>query len=1450
MKPLKRTIALLLIVALLPTFSVVASNEITDVASGKSLEYSDGSYILDLGRSYPVEDVQISGTDTSSAEVVMSNDTEFSQGQLSRATNIAIDKPILSKLYGEGGFTSEYAVRYAVDGNSSTQFISTPSKTSIEWLTIDLENPALISNVKLDFTANRTYTVAVTNTPYANGEEFTDGIELIELNGTKTFVMPDEYKNDSFRYVRLRFAGDAPSNYYRDVNMYVSEFEVNGVFSEDESTNIAIDKPILSKLYGEGGFTSEYAVKYAVDGNSSTQFISTPVKDSIEWLTIDLEHPAMIKNVKLNFTANRTYTVAVTNTLHANGEEFTDGIELIELNGTKTFVMPDEYKYDSFRYVRLRFEGDAPSDYYLDVNMYVYEFEVNGTFTTYFETPDLTTTTLIKNDAVFTLNNAARDNYYRYLKVSGVSEQPTIRVNTKSELVDFINIAPDADITIADDASIYGDYSLDKVNDNNYSTFTAFNYDNPYVQLDLHEKQAISHVEVYGSQDMPSDCDDMRILLSNSPDFDNYIILGEKLSSESIGSGAAFVKSKNNIFDCYRYVRVYGGSSEGFLALSEIKVFAREGFEELYNVAQNVLPTADTNEKIAYRATDKDIKSYWSGNTLTISLDRCYSVNALNVTAIGSIKLTYGCDNGTKVSYTGNFEKIETKNFIFDGNVSTVKIEKTDSNAVKVYDVGVYAKRKNMYISSIEPESVTTLASGYDIIDLGRIVVIDHIEPCNISVDVSEMEDFTKFDTITGCQSAMVSARYIRVSSDEDVDVIGYESPKLVSTKDGKNVEFNAEAYGNRENTTAIATSYQNDKTIETVTFGNVSDGSLSLEASDKVSFLVWDGIISMKPLLPKSETVYVNKIPQAEFYVDPNVSVSGDGTKNSPFKTISAAKNAVRAINRSMTGDIVVNLKGGRYNLDSALTFSYLDGATNGYKIIYQNVEGETPVITGGKAITGFREGSNGIWYAKASGFDSIYELIVNGEVATIAKTETPIHAEAFYSNGTSYAYDGISFGKDQLPMFSNPDDVFVHVTRSWMDNILKVTSVTEEDDLINVEIMQPNFNTVTADGALVGHKVTPQSDFYIENAKELLDNPGEFYFDKSTKILYYMPRSGEDMNTATVEGAVIERLVTINGSSKTRHIENITLRGIRFENSTFEKMYEYGLRTAQAQIVTCDKPIFIDAAIHIDYATGIEISDCEMTGLTKPAVHMNEGVIDSKIIGNRFYNIGDSAIVIDNQYHYTISGAREQCNRITISDNIINKSAQKHRGAPGISCYFAANVDIIHNKITNCNYTGISVGWGWNNYPNSTTCHNYTVANNYIENVNLIATDGGAIYTLGNQPGTVIEENYIVQNVLPEQNTGISGIYPDEGSSYITIRKNVIDMYAIRNYGGNVRDLHLWINTIKDTHAHDNYSTYTNVLNKGTNCVVDTPDIYVSGAEPEVVNKIIASSAIDIGL
>ena len=594
---------------------------------------------------------------------------------------------------------------------------------------------------------------------------------------------------------------------------------------------------------------------------------------------------------------------------------------------------------------------------------------------------------------------------------------------------------------------------------------------------------------------------------------------------------------------------------------------------------------------------------------------------------------------------------------------------------------------------------------------------------------------------------------------------------------------------------------------------------------------------------------------PYAEFWVDPNSATNGDGSEASPFNSISAAQTAVRAVNDNMQGDVIINLKDGTYRTDeNYLVLANADGGTNGYDVIWRNAPGETPVISGSKPVTGFADNNNdGIYEADVSGFDSIYALTVNDVAARIAGTEEPIHATKLYDGSilTGGYKGGIGFSKSDLPAISNASDAFVHVASSWVDVMYKVTGVTEDGDNYKYVVDSGRLESTTTKELLSSNSIAIDANdyFYVENALELLDNPGEFYFDKSG-TLYYMPREGEDMTSATVEAAVTDSLINITGD-RNDHVENIVLSGIKFENATYDYAYEHGFTTRQAQVVNFEvDDILVQGSIWVDYADNIEISDCEFTSITKPCISFVQGVLNSTITRNKFCNIGNSAVVVGTNDHDALEyEGEERCEGNTISDNIIENPAMIFRSSPAISCYYVADTDIVHNKITNCNYTGISLGWGWANYPDLAYCENNTVANNYIENVNLITADGGAIYTLGNLPNAVIEGNYYVQTKTPQQQAyNTIGIYFDEGTQNVTATNNVIDMAAANVSGAALYAIRAWTDTIKNVTATGNYATLTNVENEGTNCTIDTPTAYTAGLESAAVQEIIAASAMNL--
>ena len=136
---------------------------------------------------------------------------------------------------------------------------------------------------------------------------------------------------------------------------------------------------------------------------------------------------------------------------------------------------------------------------------------------------------------------------------------------------------------------------------------------------------------------------------------------------------------------------------------------------------------------------------------------------------------------------------------------------------------------------------------------------------------------------------------------------------------------------------------------------------------------------------------------------------------------------------------------------------------------------------------------------------------------------------------------------------------------------------------------------------------------------------------------------------------------------------------------------------------------------------------------------------------------------------------------------------SINMHSGDSAILSTYVEGAVILHNDISDVPYDGIDIGYGWGMhdpggnpnyrvrmhgydwpqnlvYETPTTHRDVVVANNRIHGAKRLFHDGGAIYNLSASPGTLITENYIFDN------NALIALYLDEGSRYLTVRKNVV--------------------------------------------------------------------------
>lgn len=249
---------------------------------------------------------------------------------------------------------------------------------------------------------------------------------------------------------------------------------------------------------------------------------------------------------------------------------------------------------------------------------------------------------------------------------------------------------------------------------------------------------------------------------------------------------------------------------------------------------------------------------------------------------------------------------------------------------------------------------------------------------------------------------------------------------------------------------------------------------------------------------------------------------------------SLEGARNAVRAAAPGMASDLVVNLRGGTYRMAAPLELGVADSGQNGKTVQWRAYQSEKPIFSGAKKVTGWTisDPVKNIYRAKVPAGTISRQLYVDGERATRARS-------GLNPAGFSKTAAGFSSTNPVFASWRNPTSIEIVGRNAWKHLRCPVQTVTRSGAGSAFAMQNPCWaNAGTA----------PNPDFYfpyngsgrigldtvswIENAYELLDQPGEFYLDSQAGDLYYSPKPGQNLATADVELPLAEGLVRLAGT------------------------------------------------------------------------------------------------------------------------------------------------------------------------------------------------------------------------------------------------------------------------------------------------------------------------------
>lgn len=748
-------------------------------------------------------------------------------------------------------------------------------------------------------------------------------------------------------------------------------------------------------------------------------------------------------------------------------------------------------------------------------------------------------------------------------------------------------------------------------------------------------------------------------------------------------------------------------------------------------------------------------------------------------------------------------------------------------------DTSDFAKKNGSYRSTVIPSLIE--AEDFDLGTDGR-VSLDGFNSGGAyrpddGIDIKKNTDGSHYVTLAKGESTKYTF---------NVRIAGAYTMSLLSQSEGKvNVYFDdyicpvtadikAEE---RQITTVYFDEGEHFIKIAPESDGFIFDAIRFISAEDDKEYITLDSLSQLPE--EKNEDITDIKFNEIykELYVSTNGSDDNDGSKASPLKTIKKAKEKAAELSADMTGDIIINIEPGMYQLTETEVFGVEHGGKNGFNVVYRGTDKDAqPIISGGEEITGWQKVDDKLWQAKAESFSEMRNLYVDDFPATRARSKyLYVHRGVYNDPDTESEYDGLYVDSYNFPdNIKNPEDVELLWSLDWTSQIIPVDKIIrdENSDKVAIKCYNPAFEI----GTFFGGSTTKiclgeDKQFFMENDIAFLDEPGEFYFDKHEKMVYYYPYECEDMTKAKTYASKVEHLIKINGTSIDEKIDNITFDNIKFRHGAWNVPSTEGMVSVQADqtrytgegATLANKVQYIpQGQIAVNKASNINVVNCDFACLGSTAITMTEAVSNSKIVGNLFRDLSGGAVSVGTYEHSKTEEILKEadmqiCKDVIIANNVIRRVAGEYRTLVPISTYYEKNISIVNNDIETVPYTGITAGWGWGADP-PIDWGNIKINNNRIAHVMISLIDGGQIYTLGPMRGSEISGNY-----LSDSHYTIAGIYNDSGSAYISITDNVIDTIDGRNW---------WYQGMyytKEIVAKGNFSSSTTMRESGTNTLED---------------------------
>lgn len=505
-------------------------------------------------------------------------------------------------------------------------------------------------------------------------------------------------------------------------------------------------------------------------------------------------------------------------------------------------------------------------------------------------------------------------------------------------------------------------------------------------------------------------------------------------------------------------------------------------------------------------------------------------------------------------------------------------------------------------------------------------------------------------------------------------------------------------------------------------------------------------------------------------------------GGTDGPWATLSGARDGLRklrALPEFQGKPVTVIIRDGFFELAETLRFDPQDSGQPDAPVRYVAAAGAAPVISAGRRITGWIETEhNGkrCWVTElpevAEGGWTFNRLYVNQS----ARPRPQLPKEGFYhftgvdglpDSGFKWHHgpDRANYAPGEIKNWHNLEDVELVTYQLWFETQHRIRAIEEEKCLAHFHA--PSMGSLRDERGEFAR-------YFVRNVFEALDEPGQWYLDRRAGKLYYLPFGHESLESTVVVAPRLSEILRLEGNGAER-VSHIHFENLAFAHQQWEMPRE---RTGYIQAA-----FGVPGAIILEGAEACVFYGCQIAHVSGYGLEILAGSTGNTVAACTISDTGAGGIKIGHEqlavHESSVGDAFEPAAPVppiaaTVVDCHIRDCGHLFPSAIGIWVGNSGWNRLLHNSISYCNYTGISCGWTWGYAPTRTVSNR--IENNHIHHINHreVLSDNGGIYTLGQQPGTVLRGNVI--HDISCYGYGAWGIYPDEGSSEMRVENNLV--------------------------------------------------------------------------